>query len=253
MELLAAGRMAEVFAYDEGRVVKLDRPEWSGVGIFESEVVERAAAAGLPVARSHGVVTIDGRCGVILDRIDGRELQWHLMEASGREVDALAERFSLLQHSINSTEMEGLPDLVSRLGDELARSGLPPHLVGELTDLLAGLDGGRRGVCHFDFHLQNVLVSGDHWVVIDWLTVASGPPLADLARTLVLWGQRSDQPVADFLGRVRRRGLSLREADDVTLDRWVRVVAGARLAEGFDGEEAAWLGRVAAGGIRLFA
>ena len=28
MELLAEGRMAEVFAYEDGTVVKLDRPEW---------------------------------------------------------------------------------------------------------------------------------------------------------------------------------------------------------------------------------
>jgi aminoglycoside phosphotransferase (APT) family kinase protein len=253
MELLAAGRMAEVFAYGEGRVVKLDRPEWSGVGIFEAEVIERAAAAGLPVARSHGVVTIDGRCGVVLDRVDGHELLADLLEATGDDIGALAERFCTLQADINGTEMDGLPDLVERLGDELARSGLSPDLMDQLTGLLDSLDDGRRGVCHFDFHPLNVLVSAAEWVVIDWLTVASGPPVADLARTLVLWGRNPDPAVIAFLGEVRRRGSARRHADDATVDNWVRVVAGARLAEGFDGEDAAWLRRVAAGEVQLYA
>jgi len=37
------------------------------------------------------------------------------------------------------------------------------------------------------------------------------------------------------------------------IDCWVRIAAAARLAEGFEGEEASWLGEVAAGSVRLFA
>jgi aminoglycoside phosphotransferase (APT) family kinase protein len=90
-------------------------------------------------------------------------------------------------------------------------------------------------------------------VVIDWLTVASGPPIADLARTLVLWGQQTDPPVVRFLHEVRRLGLAHQGVDDTTCDAWIRVVAGARMAEGFVGAEAVWLRRVAEGEFRLFA
>jgi hypothetical protein len=252
VELLAQGRMAEVFAYDRGRVVKLDLPQWSGVSAFESEVITKAADAGLPVARSHGVVTIDGRCGVILDRVDGHALAQDIAGADGAALDALAGRLCALQLSINRTELAGLPDLVGRLQAELAMGGLGPGTVDELTTLLAGLDDGQRGVCHFDFHPLNIVVSGDDWVVIDWLTAASGPPAADLARTLVLWGRSTDPAVIAFMAQVRRRGMALRGIDDAACDGWVRVVAGARLAEGFEGEDAAWLRRVAEGGRRLF-
>jgi hypothetical protein len=40
---------------------------------------------------------------------------------------------------------------------------------------------------------------------------------------------------------------------DDALDSWVRVTAAARVAEGFEGEERAWLLRVAGGSERLFA
>jgi aminoglycoside phosphotransferase (APT) family kinase protein len=245
--------MSEVFALDDGRVVKLDRPEWNGVAAFESDVLARAAAAGLPVPASHGVVTIDGRSGVVMDRIEGTTLRAVLeVEPGEPELLALAQRFLDLQLEINHTELEGLPDLVTRLGQELPQSGLPDPLRDELIDLLRQLDDGRRGVCHFDFHPNNVLVSPGGWIVIDWLTVAAGPPMADLARTLVLRGDAAVPPMYEFMQAVRRHALVTRQADDATCDAWVRVVAGARLAEGFDGPYADWLRELADGDLRLF-
>jgi Ser/Thr protein kinase RdoA (MazF antagonist) len=253
VELLAQGRTAEVFAYGEGTVVKLDRPEWIGLSDFESGVLRGAAACGLPVAASHGVVTIDGRCGVVLDRIDGPTVRQVLEVEDGEpEVLALAEHFVGLHRAINATTMAVLPDLVARLGDELPRSGLAGPLIGELAGLVRELDDGRRGVCHFDFHPENVLVGPHGWVVIDWITAASGPPTADLARTLVLGGRFAIPPMYEFMQAVRRHAVVERGVDDATCDAWVRVVAGARLAEGFAGEYAEWLGELAKGNLRLF-
>jgi hypothetical protein len=86
------------------------------------------------------------------------------------------------------------------------------------------------------------------WVVIDWLTVASGPGLADLARTLLLRGQAEDGPLVAFMRRV----LAERGADMDALDGWVQIVAGARLAEGFERGYADWLQNVAAEGVAAF-
>jgi Ser/Thr protein kinase RdoA (MazF antagonist) len=82
---LGEGRMAEVFALDGQRVVKLDRPEWSGVSEFEERVLRVVYDAGLPVPCPHGTVTIDGRSGLppvvtsklvcLLDAFDNDERQ----------------------------------------------------------------------------------------------------------------------------------------------------------------------------------
>lgn len=252
MELLGEGRTAEVFAYGDGLVLKLDRPEWSGLSTFEATVLDALADAGLPVARSRGTVTIEGRSGVLMDRIDGPSLLQVLTGAGPGELHALAGQFATLQVQCNETTVAGLPELVPRLRQEIEASVAGVALRTELVDLLGRLDFGAHGVCHFDFHPLNVLVGPDGWVIIDWITVAAGPSAADLARTLVLWGQHATGPAGHFLRAVRHEGRVRRGLADEELDAWVRVVAAARVAEGFAGEQRVWLLRVASGAERLF-
>jgi Ser/Thr protein kinase RdoA (MazF antagonist) len=254
VELLAEGRNAEVFAFGEGRVLKLDRPDWTGLSPFEAEMLDLLAEAGLPVARSHGAVTVEGRSGVVLDRIDGVPLNEVLLAADPDEIEALAERVVELQWQLNSTSVAGLPPLVPRLRLELESTIVDSGLRAGLLARLDALDDGTLGVLHYDFHPNNVLVtSDDQWIVIDWLTVAAGPAPADLARTLVLWGRRTTEPVSSFMATVRRSGAQRRGLDEGDLDDWVRLAAAGRLGEGFEGAEAEWLGQVAAGALRLFA
>ena len=247
LELLAEGRLGQVYAYGDGRVLKLDRPDWNGVASFEADVLGRLAAAGLPVPRAHGTATVDGRTGVVMDRVDGRSLLWKLRESTPEEAAALAEPFGALHLEINGAVVDGLPELVPRLRGELGLAVADSGLQAELTELLAELDDGTRGVCHWDFHPDNVLAGPEGWVVIDWLTVASGPPVADFARTLVIWGLSTREPALTFMRALRRVELERRDVEAARVDGWTRVVAGARLAEGFTGEEADWLLRVARG------
>src|SRR5437588_11492046 len=73
--LLAAGREAEIYALDAGRVLRL---AFSGsqreVVDREALVLDAAREAGVPVPVVHERVTVAGRPGLIVDRLDGRDL-----------------------------------------------------------------------------------------------------------------------------------------------------------------------------------
>jgi len=58
--------------------------------------------------------------------------------------------------------------------------------------------------------------------------------------------------LATFSRAVRRIGQADRGLRDEDLDDWIRVVAAARLGEGFGGADAAWLLGVADGSTPLF-
>jgi aminoglycoside phosphotransferase (APT) family kinase protein len=124
-------------------------------------------------------------------------------------------------------------------------------LIEELLALLDDVDDGRRNLCHFDLHPGNVMVAADRWVVIDWLTASSGPPDADFARTLVLDRPDSRSARGRFMVIVEREGMEARGLDRPRLDAWIRVVAAARLAEGFEGEHAQYLTALASGDRRI--
>ena len=235
--MLAEGRNAEVFAYGAGRVLKLDRPEWTGLSPFEGEMLDLLSSAGLPVARSHGAVTVEGRSGVVLDRVDGVPLTEVLVAANGAEVEALAARFVELQWLLNSHHggwaAAAGPAAPPRAGIEHRRPWPACRAAGPAR---RELDDGTLGVVHYDFHPDNVLVTPeDRWVVIDWLTVAAGPAPADLARTLVLRGQRTTEPLPAFMNAVRRLGAQRRGLDDGDLDDWVRHRCGRTPGRGLRG------------------
>lgn len=245
MELLAEGRTAEVFAWGDGRVLKLDRPDWNGLSTYEALMLEIVADAGLPVPRPHETVTVEGRSGVVLDRVDGPILSDVI--AGADDLAPLALEFVALQQSVNGRRLDGLPDLVVGLADGIGRSGLDDTLVAELVALLEEIDDGRRYLCHFDLHPGNVIVAASRWVVIDWITVSSGPPDADFARTLVLDPPNPRTARGRFMKIVEREGVKARAVDRARLDGWIRVIAAARLAEGFEGEHAAFLTSLAYG------
>ena len=109
-----------MFAVGLDRVVKLDRPEWNGLSHYEAGILAAAHAAGLPTPDVFETVTIEGRHGVVLERLAGPTLSDVI--AASSDLDALADRFIEPHCGLQQVDLAGLPTLVTRSGDELDRS-----------------------------------------------------------------------------------------------------------------------------------
>jgi len=244
MQLLGVGRTAEVFEFGVDRVVKLDRIEFQGLCEYEASVLRKLANRDLSVPREFGTVQIEGRYGVVLERFYGPLLSDVIRTHSN--LQALAGEFVEVHLSLSRELIDGIPSLNDRLMAEVSRSGLPGAAIEELTSYLIR-NTSPKGLCHFDLHPDNVIVSPEGMKIIDWLNVGMGSTHADFARTLLLRIGTTDRHIKEFMIHVKRLGQERREVGDEELHMWTRVVAAARMSEGFDEQHIAFLRGIALG------
>jgi aminoglycoside phosphotransferase (APT) family kinase protein len=229
---------------------------------LEAIALAAAAEAGVPAPKLYERVTRDGRPGLVIERLDGRDLltllgdrPWSIVSVARRTGRLHAE----LHGSGGPASLPELADIV-RLRLEVS-DAVPAELRDDAYRSLAELPTGDR-LCHGDFHPGNVIASADRERVIDWTNAARGDPVADVART---WVVLKFSPLPPGAGRAERllaplgRGTLRREymraylrtapLDLDRLARWRRVRAIERLAQEIQGEREpllAWLARPAA-------
>jgi len=230
--LLAAGQRAEVFEWGT-RVVKLSRSTGSKPVIFREAAIHAAVEAlGLPVPSVWSVQQIDGRWGIVFDRVSGvsfAEQMRHDAAAIPRYLRILAHLHTRI-HAHSANEFSCLKiwlatniDRVIVLDD--ARKQI-------LLNGLRGMPDGDR-LCHGDFHPMNVLGEASQPIVIDWPNACRGDPAADVCRSYLLLRLHADEIAKPYLDAYYRVA-SVR--CETVLD-WLRYVAAARLAEDVPGEQ----------------
>jgi aminoglycoside phosphotransferase (APT) family kinase protein len=251
---LGGGREAEIFDFGDGRVLRLARDPQRGPSV-DREVTALAAAkrAGAPVPAVYGRLTVEGRPGAIMQRLDGDDLLARLGRRpwSVWSIGQTLGRVHARLHGVAASE--DLPTLIdeirSRLGSELVPADLRDGALARLAELP---DGAQ--LCHGDFHPANLLPAGNGYAVIDWTLGARGHPAADVARTRLLIAQAgipADAPRAvRWLARLGRRillsaylrGYRKERSLDLTLvERWAPVLATVRLADDIPEERAGLL------------
>jgi aminoglycoside phosphotransferase (APT) family kinase protein len=130
-----------------------------------------------------------------------------------------------------------------------------PHISDEertrALKLLDALPDGE-GLCHGDFHPGNIIISPRGPIVIDWMTAVSGSPWADVARTSLLLtvgpkaaGKQVSPLIRLFVSLYHdaylKRYKALRVDAANELQRWMPVIAAARLNEKIEPEREALL------------
>lgn len=251
---LSDGRTAQIFAWGDDKVLKLFRPGFqSGSAAHEAECVRTVHAAGIATPPLIDVVEVDGRKGLIFERVEGPTMLQDML-ANPEKAGAHARLLAELHAEMHGHAAAGLASLVVRLRHKIERARpLPTEWKAAIVDHLDRLPDGEI-VCHGDFHPDNIIMTAGGPAIIDWIDVTHGPPLADVARTCLLLGngnptgetstvQRSQLDalrqrfVEDYLARYAE----LRPFDQTELAVWELPIAAARLEEEISEEEEALL------------
>ena len=184
---LGAGREAEIIAWGDDEVLRwLYDPDGRARLELEAAAMTAAAQGGVAVPVVHEVVVMDGRPGLVMDRVDGEDLLTMLERRPWTFAQTAARlgRFQAQLHEVGAPPE--LPELRRTLRERIdAAPHLPASTAAFARDLLARLPDGDR-LCHGDFHPGNVIVAAGGDVLIDWSNAARGDPTADLARTMLL-------------------------------------------------------------------
>jgi hypothetical protein len=175
---------AEVYTWDSGAatVLKQYRPGYSG-HVAESAALTRLGGGVSP--RLVDPLEIDGRHGLILERLDGSDMLALRQQRPWRLLGKPRPwpRPHIRMHSVQASP--DLPDARQALATRIDAAALRPQLRDFARQTLDGLPTGDR-LIHGDFHPGNVLVGADRVSVIDWANATRGVPESDFARTMLL-------------------------------------------------------------------
>jgi aminoglycoside phosphotransferase (APT) family kinase protein len=154
MKILASGRDGDIFEFAPGLVLRKTRDGRSIA--HEARIMRYVAEQGFPVPHIEEV-RADGT-EIVMERIDGPIM----MDAMVRPPWKLGEHLRLLA------------DLHDRL-----------HTI-EGPDWLPGMPDDGDRLLHLDLHPQNVIMSPNGPVVVDWPNARRGDPMTDIAVTYAL-------------------------------------------------------------------
>lgn len=243
LQLVGKGRIADVFTWGDSQVLKLFGVGYDDVSIeAEALVSRRVHEAGVVTPRCHGIVTVDGRRGIIYDRASGTSMLTQLT-ASPWKLFRFGHILANLHASIHDSSAHDLPSQCERLARLITQAQLPIALRDLALARLREMPDGTA-VCHGDFHPDNVLTSLDESVVIDWTTGCVGNPVADFAITSLILRLGAPLPGASLPTRMTihagrtlfrrvysKRYLQIRRMNLREIRKWDLPIAVARLGE----------------------
>lgn len=252
----AQGRTAEIYEWEPGTILKLYRdwcpPDWAE---RESRAARAVFNAGIQTPDVVDLVELEGRRGIVYQRVDGPSM----LQEMGRRPWTLfryARALAEMQAQYVKLRIPGLMTYRDELWQVIARTEhLPAELRQPVLEQLKTLPEGET-LCHGDFHPANVLVTPQGLVIIDWMTARSGSSWADVARTRLLLtigpkgvgkgdGNQASVVLLMFVGLFFQIYFKrVRELIPDALhecDRWLPVLAAARLEERIAPERSALL------------
>ncbi len=239
--VLGYGRTAEIFLWGNDQIIKLFHEDWL-VRLVEEEarIGKVLHETGLPVPAVEGIRDLNGRKGIVYERIEGKTM---LQEFSSKPwtVLRLTRIFTELHLAIHEQSITNLPSQRERISGKIQESSaVSTEMRKAALGILRELPDDDV-LCHGDYHPDQVIMSPRGPVIIDWSTATHGNPIADVANTSLLLGLA--EPATGRISRIlttarkfvrnryRKRYLKRTLTSKKLLDSWELPVVVARLSD----------------------
>ena len=252
LKKINAGRTAEVFEYSNNKVLKLYRTTFPKKAIEEEFRIGLSLnKAGLDIAQTYEMVEFEGALGIIFEYIDGASMLQDLAKRPWL-IFSYSKQMAKSHWKIHKAHLiaHEIPSLKESLIDKILRAPLlTTKEKGIIVSHLLALKD-RRAICHGDFHPDNIIISKNGLVTVDWITARVGNSMADVARTwlLLTMGTLPEKKsgIEVFLAKYLRNAFyhsyireykKLSKISDAAFEDWKLPVAAARLLENVSEQE----------------
>ena len=242
--LIGQGRTAEVFEWNEGKILKLFRKDFPKIAAEnEYKVSMELYKRGVPMPQVFDLLEYENRVGIIYERIKGPTMM-NLISRKPWTISKQAKRLAELHKTIQKNVDFELPSQKERLKESIASTELLiEDMKNKIFEVIEKLPSDSI-LCHGDFHPDNVLISEEKVMAIDWMTATRGNPLADIARTSVMFKFASlpqeksyfERKIINFFrGKFYsvyiKHYLEISGASIEQVEQWELPIAAARLIE----------------------
>ncbi|MGN0855379.1 MAG: phosphotransferase family protein [Kiritimatiellia bacterium] len=220
-------RTAKVILKDKDTVLKVFGPSYKVSAILNEAMNEaRAAETGLPVAKVLEVMKIRDHWAIRREFIEGETLA-DVMAKDRKNLAKYLRQFVEIQCAIFKKTSERMGNLVEKLDKQISASPLDRVTRYDLHMKLLSYTRGTS-LCHGDFNPTNVILTPKgEWRVIDWAHVRLGDPLADVARTYLLFWLSGHVAAAEKYMALMCEALKVKLPD---VQKWLPIVAAAEAA-----------------------
>ena len=204
-------RTDKVVTKDKDTVLKVFGPSYK-VSAILNEAMNEARAMKL---RDHWCIRREW--------IEGETLA-DVMAKDKKNLVKYLKEFVAIQCEIFKKTSERMGNLADKLDKQISASPLPRETRYDLHMKLQSFPRGKA-LCHGDFNPTNVIITpkGD-WRVIDWSHVRLGDPLADVARTYLLFWLSGHIAAAEKYMALACEALKVKLPD---VQKWLPIVAAA--------------------------
>ena len=239
---IANGRTAEIFEWGTAHILKLYLEGFPFNADFEFDLVNTVCAAGINTPAAVELVEVNGRSGIIYERVSGETMLTAIMSNLEQALQ-FAHKMAELHLAMHQQTATTLPNQKERMQGKIEMADQLTE--GEKTAVLHHLAQlpEANHVCHGDFHPDNIMLTPDRPIVIDWIDATQGHPSADIARTKIIMttGELPDDPIErEHLTQLRQiyyntyesHYLSRSTLTSEDIAAWILPNAAARLIEG---------------------
>lgn len=242
-KLLCQGNTAEVYLYDETKILKLFRKDFPLEIIATEFDVTKSISSELALApKVFSVVEYKNRYGLLYEKIDGKDMIAEMMQKPYK-LRSYSKALANTHAKIHNSTIDLNLDIKTKLTNNInATVDLAEQDKVKIITYLKTLPDGKS-LCHFDFHPGNVMIKNNEFYVIDWMTACNGNAACDVARTFLLlcYGELLyanffvkliAHIVEKHIGRVYlRQYKKLTGVTDAEIKKWLLPIAAARLIE----------------------